>query len=280
MRRIAAIIGVLMLAGMGEAGAKEPLPLPGKVSDWQGFRRHDFEVAGNKVIVVEPAAGKALKGRPWVWRAEFFGAFPNADVALLEDGWHVVYVATPDLFGAPRAMGIWEQAYNDLVSLYGMHPKPAILGMSRGGLYAFSWASDHPTLTLLVYMDNAVCDVKSWPGGKPVGKGTGVGSPVDWKKLKDVYGFKTDDQAFAARISPLDKLERPAKAKIPVLLVYGDADKVVPHAENSERLYERYKALGGPVERIVKPGGDHHPHGLKDPKPIVEFFTRILEQNG
>jgi hypothetical protein len=61
-----------------------------------------------------------------------------------------------------------------------------------------------------------------------------------------------------------------------MLLVYGDSDKVVPHKENSELLYERYKALGGPVERIVKPGADHHPHGLTDPKPIVEFFQPMF----
>ena len=40
-----------------------------------------------------------------------------------------------------------------------------------------------------------------------------------------------------------------------LLLVFGDADKVVPHKENSEIVYERYKALGGSVERIVKAGG-------------------------
>ncbi len=69
-----------------------------------------------------------------------------------------------------------------------------------------------------------------------------------------------------------------AQAKVPLLLVYGDSDKVVSHQENSEVLYQRYRALSGPVERIVKPGCDHHPHGLKDPKPIVEFFQRAWEK--
>jgi len=69
-------------------------------------------------------------------------------------------------------------------------------------------------------------------------------------------------------------MEAMAKAKVPILVVYGDADKVVPHKENSVMIFDRYKALGGPAEQIVKPGGDHHPHGLSDPKPIVEFFER------
>ena len=51
---------------------------------------------------------------------------------------------------------------------------------------------------------------------------------------------------------------------------------MVPHAENSEVVYERYKKLGGPVERVVKAGQDHHPHGLKDVAPVVKFFTDAL----
>jgi alpha-beta hydrolase superfamily lysophospholipase len=62
------------------------------------------------------------------------------------------------------------------------------------------------------------------------------------------------------------------KAKVPLLLVYGDSDKVVPHRENSEPVYQRYRALAWPVERVVKKGAGHHPHGLADPAPVVTFF--------
>lgn len=64
-------------------------------------------------------------------------------------------------------------------------------------------------------------------------------------------------------------------ARVPILLIYGDSDSVVPHQENSALVYERYKALGGAVEQIVKPGRDHHPHGLADPRPIVDFFEKV-----
>jgi hypothetical protein len=50
----------------------------------------------------------------------------------------------------------------------------------------------------------------------------------------------------------------------------------VPARENSEVVYERYQSLGGPVERVVMPGQYHHPHGLQDVTPVVEFFTRAL----
>ena len=79
--------------------------------------------------------------------------------------------------------------------------------------------------------------------------------------------------------SSLSRRCRLAKAKIPLLLVYGDKDSVVPHTENSAIVYERYKTLEGPVEQIIKPGQDHHPHGLKDVTPVVDFFTKAWEAN-
>ncbi len=100
------------------------------------------------------------------------------------------------------------------------------------------------------------------------------GSPEEWAKLLRAYGFEDDQEAIAYRHNPVDNLAPLAEAKIPILLVYGDSDRVVPHSENSGVLYDRYQALGGPVERIVKPGQGHHPHGLGAPGPIVEFFEK------
>jgi pimeloyl-ACP methyl ester carboxylesterase len=65
-----------------------------------------------------------------------------------------------------------------------------------------------------------------------------------------------------------------AKAKIPLLHVVGDADDVVPVPENTEVIETRYKALGGNIQVIHKPGVGHHPHGLDDPTPIVEFLAK------
>ena len=135
----------------------------------------------------------------------------------------------------------------------------------------------HPDRTLAVYLDNAVCDFKSWPGGQVKKLGTGKGSEAEWKKLLAAYDFKSDADALAYKLNPVDNLAPLAKAKVPLLLVYGDKDTVVPHAENSEVVYDRYKALGGPVERVVKPGQDHHPHGLKDVTPVVKFFAAALD---
>ena len=272
MMRISTIFVLFLVASF--AGGAEPKPFTGKASTWEGFARHDFTVDGAAVIVVEPE--KPLPGRPWVWRGEFFNSFANADIALVKAGWHLAYIGVPDLFGAPKAVAKWEKFYAAMVNDHQMHAKPGFIGISRGALYCMAWAAAHPENTLAIYLDNAVCDFKSWPGGKPKGLGTGAGNPPEWPKLLKAYDFKDDAEALAYKHNPVDYLDRQAKAKIPILLVYGDSDKAVPHKENSEIVYERYKALGGPATRIVKPGQDHHPHGLTDPTPIVEFFTSAL----
>ncbi len=168
------VVALTMLASCMLARGEEPKPFPGKAGHWEGFARHDFRVDGADVIVVEPAT--PLPGRPWAWRGEFFGAFPNADIALLKKGWHLAYMGIPDQFGSPEAVARWEKFYDVLVKDRGLSPRPALIGMSRGALYCMAWATAHPDRTLLVYLDNGVCDFKSWPGGSPKGLGTGQGS--------------------------------------------------------------------------------------------------------
>ncbi|HYF37961.1 MAG TPA: hypothetical protein VD994_21845, partial [Prosthecobacter sp.] len=63
------------------------------------------------------------------------------------------------------------------------------------------------------------------------------------------------------------------------LHVYGDADDVVPPDENTLLLANRYKALGGPITLIPKPGIGHHPHGLEDSTPIIDFIVSSSPTN-
>jgi len=66
-------------------------------------------------------------------------------------------------------------------------------------------------------------------------------------------------------------LTAPASAGVPVLLISGDADLDVPFEENGAVLERTYRACGGAVMTILKPGGGHHPHSLPDITPIVQF---------
>ncbi len=247
-------------------------PFPGKRSEWNGYERYDFEFKGQPAIVVRPK--QALPGRPWAWRGEFFGAFPNADIALLGKGFHLAYLGVPNLFGSPEAVTQWNGFYQELTGKYGFAKKVALIGLSRGGLYCYNWAAANPDQVACLYADAAVCDFKSWPGGKLKRLGQGDGSEAEWQNLLRAYHFKSDVEAVAYDKNPIDNLKPLAAAHVPVLHVYGDADDVVPWAENTGVVAERYRQLGGSILLISKSGVGHHPHGLTDPTPIVDFIMK------
>ena len=63
--------------------------------------------------------------------------------------------------------------------------------------------------------------------------------------------------------------------KLPVVMVSGDSDQLVPYVENGRLLEEAYRAAGLALQLHIKPGADHHPHGLSDPAPLVKFILKL-----
>lgn len=254
---------IAVLASLSLAHGEEA-----KKSQWQGYDRLDFSVADHASFLIVPK--EPAKGNPWIWRTEFFGHEPQADLALLAKGWHVAYTNMQNQYGAPVATDHMKVFHDAMIKDYKLNAKVVLEGFSRGGLFALNYAILNPERVASLYLDAPVCDFKSWPAGF----GTGKGSPGDWTRCKAVYNLADDAAAKAYKLNPVDNVAPLAKAKVPVLAVVGDADKVVPLAENSAIVKERYTALGGTMEMIVKPGVDHHPHSLKDPAPIVDFVLK------
>lgn len=235
-----------------------------RVSSWFGFERRDFKVDGRACLMIVPQ--QIGEGRPWIWRTEFFGHEPQADLALAARGFHVVYIDVQNMYGAPIALDHMDRFYEHLTTTRGLAKKTVLEGFSRGGLFSLNWAARHPDRVACIYNDAPVCDFKSWPGGK----GKGPGSAGDWQRCLQAYGL-TEAEALAYKLNPVDNLASMAKAKIPLLHVCGEADEVVPFDENTQLIEDRYRELGGPITVIAKPGVKHHPHSLKNAQPIVRF---------
>ena len=238
-----------------------------RVSKWNGFDKLDFVLIGHEATIVKPA--NAATGKPWIWRTEFFGHEPQGDIALLNAGWHVAFFKVSDMYGDPKSVALMEKFHAHVVREFGLSPRAVLEGFSRGGLYAVNFAAANPGKTAALYLDAPVLDIRSWPGGK----GKGKGDARCWKQALEIYGL-TEDTAKDFKGNPLDKAEALAKAGIPIVAVVGDADDVVPYDENTKPFAEKYRAAGGTIEVIVKPGVNHHPHSLKDPKPFVDFLLK------
>ncbi len=235
------------------------------IATWEGYRSERFVLEGRDCILVQPDI--PMRSSPWIWRTEFFGAFPALDLALLKAGFRVAYIDVQNMYGAPIAMRYMDGFYARMVETFGLFPKCVLEGFSRGALYALNWAALNPQSVSCLYLDAPVCDFKSWPAGR----GRARGSADDWQRLKQVYGF-TEAEALAYPSNPVDSLAPIAAAGIPMIAVYGDADVDLPPEENILLLQERFKGLGGNIVVIAKPGVGHHPHSLADPGPLSDFI--------
>jgi hypothetical protein len=239
---------------------------PGSSRDYHGYALYEMTVNGCAAQVAQPES--SLPGKPWIWRTMFWDAFPAVDLALLKAGYHLAFIDVGNTFGCPDAMKHFDVFYELLTADYALSAKPSLEGLSRGGLYAYRWAYANAAKVGCIYGDAPVCDMKSWPGGK----GKGIGSPDDWREAMKAYHFSDEQEMLDFKGNPIDILKPIAAAHIPILHVCGDSDTVVPEDENTDIVRKRYMALGGDFALIVKQGCDHHPHGLSDPSPIVNFI--------
>jgi pimeloyl-ACP methyl ester carboxylesterase len=257
---------------LAEEPSTSPWPASARVDTWNGFRRFRFEVDGCEAWVVEPA--QPAPGKPWTWCMEFPDAFTARTGVpdLLKLGFHHLHLVVGNTFGSPAAQRHFD-AFHACVTNAGLAPKGALIGISRGGLYAYRFAARNPERVTCIYGDAPVCDFKSWPGGK----GKGPGSAGDWKKLLGDYGFADEAEALAFQGNPVDTLEPLAKAGVRLIHVVGDADEPVPVPENTALVEERYRKLGGTIRVLHKAGGGHHPHGLEDPAPVVRFIVECAK---
>lgn len=239
---------------------------------YHGFIRHDFKLDDNDVIIIEPE--NPVPGRRWVWKAEFFNAFPAFDLEMLARGWWLAFINVGNTFGCPAAMKRFSVFHREMTEKYKFHKRPVLEGLSRGGLYIYNWAADNTDKVGLVYGDNPVCDFKSWPGGK----GKGPGSEDNWHDLIKCYEFTSESEAMAWPKNPVDNVAPLVKAGIPLVHVYGDADEIVPWDENTKVIAERVKALRGDIKLFCKPGCKHHPHGPDDPAVLADWvLTNVLD---
>ena len=112
-------------------------------------------------------------------------------------------------------------------------------------------------------------DFLDWDG-KPANLGI-VGDLLFLGGIKDHSEDEVKERA--RQISPARLVKGPA---IPLLLIHGDADPIVP-LQQSQKMVEAVKAAGGSAELIVKKGGGHPwPTISEEVKVMADWFDRHL----
>jgi sialidase-1 len=239
----------------------------GADTDWHGFKRLNFAVGGKSCFITQPAI--AAPGKPWVWRTSFPDFHAEVDLELLRHGWAVAYIECLDLIGCDAALDLMDLFYKHLTEQRGFAGKPALEGVSRGGLHAYRYAARHPDRIACIYADTPVLDLKSWPLGWP-------GAKRETAEALKYYGFKDEAELRAWRGNPVDLLDPIAKAKIPLRHVISLNDRVVPPEQNTLEAQRRLQALGHTMELVTVKEGTAASNGHHFPLPELFASARFI----
>ena len=234
-------------------------------STWNGYKRIDFLFEGRECILVFPE--RAVEGKNWLLKTEYFGDFPSFEVEMLARGWHLAYIKNVTRWCLDEDLDLKDRFAAFLHAEYSLAEKCVPVGMSCGGLIACKFAAKYPGRVAAMYLDAPVMNLLSCPAR--VGRG-------ESKTMQEFIGATgiTLSELLSYREHPIDKMPILLENNIPIVLVYGDSDNVVPYHENGMLLEKYYKAGGGNILAIGKPGCAHHPHGLDDSTPIIEFVEK------
>ena len=187
----------------------------------------------------------------------------------MKRGWHIAYNENDNRW-AEKADLERKGAFIRFVSkTFALNEKCALVGMSCGGLYAVKTTALFPELISALYLDAPVMNLLSCPFG--LGGQNNVGEmPQEYVNCTG----RTLIDMLSYREHPIDKMHVLLQNRLPIILVSGDSDTVVPYDENGAVLEKYYKENGGVIEVYIKAGGDHHPHGLPDCSKIVAFLEK------
>jgi pimeloyl-ACP methyl ester carboxylesterase len=250
---------LLMAALCASAFAQVP---PGvRVSAWNGFPRLDFDLLGHHATIVGPKT--PAPGTPWIWRTESLEGDTRVDLALLDRGWHVAYFDAAGLYGSPKSVALLGRFYAHVVAQYGLADRMVLEGIGPGGLDVLSFTATHPTRVAALFLNGPAVDIRSWPGRDP--------QSAEWRECLQAYNL-TPEKLATFKGSPLDRIGPVATQKVPIIVAASQSDETVPFAENTGALEKQYRALGGPIQVVLKPGADRMARSAVEPAPIVEFL--------
>lgn len=239
-----------------------------KESIWNGFKRVDFTFEGMDAIIVFP--DDSNKTDKWLFKTEYFNAFPGAEIRMLQEGWHLTYVKNRSRWGLEEDIDRKKRFADFLKEEISLYKKCIPVGMSCGGMIAVYFAAKYPEYVSALYLDAPVMNFLSCPACFGIAKENMMEEFIRDRKM-------SISELICYRDHPMDKVPLLAENNIPVLLIYGEEDSVVPFCENGKCLVDYYIAHGKMIEAIGKKNCDHHPHGLDDTTPIMDFMMKYKD---
>lgn len=233
------------------------------MENWYGFQMKKEIFEGMELISVFP---EKPNGK-WALKTEYFSAFPEAEIELVKLGYHLFHIKNTTRWHVPEDTERRAKLAEYVHKKYNLSKKCVVVGMSCGGMQGIYFGAKYPEYVSCMYLDAPVVNLLSCPAG------LGAGTDSMFEEFRNAKNMDLIE-LLSYRDHPLDYIPELAKRNIPVILIAGDSDTVVPYDENGKLLKDTYEKNGCTIKTIIKKGCDHHPHGLDDNSPIIEFITK------
>ena len=234
-----------------------------------GFKCVNFIFENKKARIILPNIEK--NGR-WTIKTEYSDAFMDTEIELLNRGYCCAFLENDSRWGLKADLERKQRFIEFMIKEYSLENKCALVGMSCGGLMAMKQAAYKSDNICCLYLDAPVLNYMSCPCGFGIGEALGGGSGVD-EILRDL-NMKSISELLIYRDAPMHNIEKLKETKIPVILIAGDSDKVVPYCENGIMLEKEYENSDIPFYLYIKEGCDHHPHGHVNVKITADFIDK------
>lgn len=200
-------------------------------------------VDGNRYFVINP--DRPGVGRPWVWYAPSLASFPGEDErwmfqALLASGIAIAGVDVGESYGNQKGVRGFSSFYGKMTS-GGYSKRPVLLARSRGGLQLISWASKNPDKVGAFAGIYPVFNIASYPGQTAAAQAFGVSE----KYL----------EANMQAMNPIETMGSLESRNVPMMVVHGDSDTVVPASENALLVKRKYPRMNMGI--LIVANGTH-----------------------
>ncbi|MBI1246698.1 prolyl oligopeptidase family serine peptidase [bacterium] len=223
------VLLLLLLATHANLRAEEPpvktLILPGE----------SFLIEGRPAFILWPAVDKRRQPQPWVMYAPTLPAYPDQHEKwihqqLLDAGVAVAGIDVGEAYGSPFGQRMMDALYQELTEKRGFAKKPCLLARSRGGLWDSSWAIANPDKVAGLAGIYPAFDLRTYPG---------------LKRAAPAYEMTPEQlEASLDKNNPIARIDVLAQAKIPMCIIHGSQDTVVPLKENSGEVVRHYEQQG------------------------------------
>ena len=198
------------------------------------YKIEKFFYKNLEVILCIPK--KPNENMDWVFKCDYFDEFKGLDEALLDKGFHIVYMKNISRWAYNQDIINKGELAFYLNTKFNLNLYFSLIGYGSAGAIAIKFACLYPEFINSIILDSPVVDFISCPG-----------------KLNDKYQLKSWKNEFikiypnenlntleTSNVNPKNSLSILNEFNIPIYILYSSNDEVVPFEYNGKLIVDAY----------------------------------------